>query len=964
MKYNFYKFLVHQVLLLVLPLIIFVSCTTANAKDEQLVMDENYSIGTLENGLTYYVYPTDVRPEQIMLQVTVKTGSLYETEEELGLSHFIEHLAFNSTEKYTRKEMEDLEKSLGISSSSHNNAYTSFSEINYLTEMQEPTMGRMDLLFDIMSQKTLHITFDPQEVEDERGVVLSEKQLRAANVYWDRYMFTNNTLFKDTMYPKRLPIGDEEIIKTVTPDTLRTLYEKWYRPSRMAVSVIGDVNPEEAVELIQKYFSDEEPSTPIPPTPKKISIHSKDLVKKGFYDSSQNTTTINVFYLEDYVIDDSVLILKKNLINGALYSYMSEMLEVYLQEKSFDSSILDISLYNTNRDYAYSIDAFSVDLSTESLDESIKEVQVFLSGFYQLLRTKEALLAIKEKMDERVKRASTMPPPEFYEISEYIVNHFIYGIPFIDVSASVKKYGEGIVESITHDDLNEMMDRLFKSDKNHFLLLYVGDSQKHLVDENYNIVGDIDLEHIFSLDKTDASFEFNLGSTDFTIDDLVEKPQEGNITNEEYIAEKGLYIWTLSNGNTVVFKETPIKSNKNTQIIIESKNIPTEYNFISKNQFLEDMSHYMYAYSTIKGKPLGAVLDKFTTDGSIHGGVVRVETNQKKYIEQSFQEVNLIFSQLQLTEESFQRVKYETEKNFEENVQDPQFYTLEKFWNYTRRNYKYYKERFDVNHLKNLTYKEVSDFTEAVLKSKDTMFFIVANESVDNIKPLVEKWIAPIPTKVSYPFHSEELLFPVDSVEETITRKDSEDVGYVIHASILKKDLDESIDARYGILNLVAREYMQNRVVERIREELGNSYFANVTPYVIFKPYPRMGLIVFFPTPKDAGKETLGELKKLLTSLVPVDEQELETAKKLVISDGKKSFFDRKMYIDIDLGMVQSYVVSGIEMYTQEEKDKFFTQIEAVTADEINKYITEIMSGAVISIITVPSTPNVAQESF
>jgi zinc protease len=203
--------------------------------------------GTLPNGLTYYVLPHGKPEKRAYLWLAVNAGSVQEDDDQRGLAHFVEHMAFNGTKRFPKQDIVGFLEKIGMKFGAHLNAYTTFDETVY--QLLVPTDDKAYLAkgLDILHDWATDVTFDPAEVEKERGVVLEEWRLGlgAQQRVLDK---TIQVLFKGSRYADRLTIGLPQTLKTAPRETLVRYYKDWYRPDLMAVIAVGDFADPAAVE--------------------------------------------------------------------------------------------------------------------------------------------------------------------------------------------------------------------------------------------------------------------------------------------------------------------------------------------------------------------------------------------------------------------------------------------------------------------------------------------------------------------------------------------------------------------------------------------------------------------------------------------------------------------------------------------------------------------------------------------
>ncbi|MFW6223878.1 MAG: M16 family metallopeptidase, partial [Spirochaetota bacterium] len=145
-----------------------------DAPQTLLPFDENIVYGRLANGLTYYIRENPEPQNRASLRLVVDAGSVLETDEQRGLAHFAEHMAFNGTEDFAGNEIISFLESLGMRFGPDLNAYTSFDETVYMLEVPTDDEEKMESGFHVLEQWASSISFDPEEVDAERGVILEE----------------------------------------------------------------------------------------------------------------------------------------------------------------------------------------------------------------------------------------------------------------------------------------------------------------------------------------------------------------------------------------------------------------------------------------------------------------------------------------------------------------------------------------------------------------------------------------------------------------------------------------------------------------------------------------------------------------------------------------------------------------------------------------------------------------------
>ena len=211
---------------LILALVALPVLSEGQWEEHQLPIDPNVSIGTFENGLTYYIRENGDPANRAYLRLVVNAGSILEDDDQLGLAHLVEHMAFNGTEKYAESEIVDYLESIGMRFGPEINAYTSFDETVYMLQVPSDEPEKLEMGFDILSQWAFHVSFDPDEVDKERGVIVEEWRTGlGAEDRLRQQQFP--VLFKGSRYADRLPIGDMDVIRSFPQEVIERYYADW-----------------------------------------------------------------------------------------------------------------------------------------------------------------------------------------------------------------------------------------------------------------------------------------------------------------------------------------------------------------------------------------------------------------------------------------------------------------------------------------------------------------------------------------------------------------------------------------------------------------------------------------------------------------------------------------------------------------------------------------------------------------
>ena len=223
----------------------------APALGEIMSVDDQVKVGKLANGLRYVIRRNEKPENRAELRLTVNVGSVLEEEDQQGLAHFAEHMAFNGTAHFAKQELIDYLESIGMQFGADLNAYTSFDETVYMLTVPTDGVEVMRTAFQIFEDWAYQVSFEEEEIDKERGVVVEEWRLgRGAQARMRDQQLP--VILKDSRYAERLPIGQKAVLDTFHHETLRDFYRTWYRPELMGFVAVGDFDPQWMEALVQE----------------------------------------------------------------------------------------------------------------------------------------------------------------------------------------------------------------------------------------------------------------------------------------------------------------------------------------------------------------------------------------------------------------------------------------------------------------------------------------------------------------------------------------------------------------------------------------------------------------------------------------------------------------------------------------------------------------------------------------
>ncbi len=362
---------------------------TALAQAQQMPkipVDKAVRIGKLPNGLTYYIRHNNWPEHVANFYIAQRVGSINENDDQRGLAHFLEHMAFNGSEHFKDNNLIEYTRSLGVEFGSDLNAYTSIDQTVYrVCNVPTKRQSSLDSCMLILKDWSNGLTLDPEEIDKERGVIHQEWQMRSTPGM--RMMERDlPKYYPGSKYAYRMPIGLMSIIDNFKPKFLRDYYQKWYRPDNQAIIVVGDIDVDHTEALIKKLWSGVKvPANaakvidePVPDNNEAIYIFDKD--------KEQPYSQVSIYMKHDVTPDslkDSYMYMLDSYAKTLICMMLNERLGEMTQKA--DCPFMGASVGYGNYVISKTKDAFSFN----AVAKDGKELDVLATGIRELNRARQ-----------------------------------------------------------------------------------------------------------------------------------------------------------------------------------------------------------------------------------------------------------------------------------------------------------------------------------------------------------------------------------------------------------------------------------------------------------------------------------------------------------------------------------------------------------------------------------------------
>ncbi len=356
--------------LLVVSVLFLLQVTNAQTDLSQMApIDPDIRIGKLENGLTYFIRKNKEPEKRASYYIIQNVGAILENDDQNGLAHFLEHMAFNGTKHFPNKGIINFLEKHGVAFGENINAYTGFDETVYnLSDVPVEEPGIVDSCLLVLNDWSHFLLLTDKEIDLERGVI-SEEWRTSKNASRRMIFEVIPVVLKGSKYAERDIIGDINIIKNFQYNTLRDYYHTWYRPDLQAIAVTGDINVDEVERKIKSIFTlIPEPANPLPRNPVEVPSHRETYFVVA-QDKEAPQTSVSVISLQKAVKpeDKNLAYIRENHVNSLMNSMINTRISELLQKPNppFVSGSISFGGY-----YARDYDAFSISAVARKNEEA------------------------------------------------------------------------------------------------------------------------------------------------------------------------------------------------------------------------------------------------------------------------------------------------------------------------------------------------------------------------------------------------------------------------------------------------------------------------------------------------------------------------------------------------------------------------------------------------------------------
>ena len=730
---------------IVLLLAVLAVMQVVEAREKELPVDPELRIGKLDNGMTYYIRHNEQPKGRADFWLVQGTGSLVEEDDERGIAHFIEHIAFQGTRNFPNIDMVDILQNNGVSYGRDINASTGFDDTRFqISNVPTERVALLDTVLLILRDLSCELNFDDRAIEEERGVVQEEWRMHADQMM-RLYENTLPILLSGSRYAYRIPIGDMFIIRHLTRAQLLSFYHRWYCPNRQAVVIVGDFDPDLMEQKVRQTMESipKRDSPSIDPKIGQVNDHAGITYAINTDPEASSTMTYLMFEHMPIPVEkrNTGVFLKHNIISFLVQNMLSARLDE--MTRTTGTPIDYVSVYDrrfliTRTREALNLVALTKEgRSLEALDSLITHAaRAIQYGFTEgeLQRARRNSQAV---YNDYLAEASNRKNKEYVE--EYI-DHYMNGgyIPGVEAESKM------LIDELSHitlDDVNDYLREVIGKDN---VSVLISGPQTIVGNSRYPTSRDV-ITHFNRIMSTPQSPYIDQVANDKL---LKQEPKPGSIISENYEPETGITTMTLRNGATVRLKPTTFKNN---EVLFNAFSLgghwaygdTADVNVRLMDQVVEECALGGHTINQLNrllsGRQLGLSFILNDANEQMSGGC------QSDDLETLLQLCYLYFTDVTLDEDAFQSIKTRARSQLSQASYNPKMIYSDSIGSTIYCGNPMYRtippEQIDL-----LDGERVLQlYRQRVANAGDYTFSIVGSFTVDEIRPLIKRYLASLP---------------------------------------------------------------------------------------------------------------------------------------------------------------------------------------------------------------------------
>ena len=899
--------------------------------------------GTLPNGLRYYILENSLPENRAHLALVVNAGSVLERDDERGLAHFVEHLAFNDTARFPKLELIEYLRSLGMRFGADANAYTSYDETVYHFDVPVETAGGVKQIpqraLAILDDWTYAVSFLPEDVQSESRVVLEEFRTRLGAMDRARKIFLP-ILFAGSAYASREPIGLQNIIENATSDQVRGFYNRWYTSDNMALVFVGDFDGKALETQLSSNFNMPAARQPVnrpryelpPPVNGNFQVEiitDPELTSSSFmiyYKQKQGAKRGTLAYyresIVDYLIDD--------------------MLSTRFGDMASDPQAAAADYWGGIWRWADNSRFYSMGTQpkTGNTEQALRELLLEKEAMRRYAFTESELERAKLRLISYMERQlSEKDRRDSRSFIRGFTNHFLYGEDMADI-----EWEENAVNTLLPTiGLREIA----QTAKNYFAandcIVFLLAPQA----EAENLPSTQRIRAIFT--ETHSAAITPRKDEAVTGELMYRYPPAGFVTAENIDAETGAHILTLSNGTRVILQQT---ANRNNEIVMYAMakggtaNAPQDAivsaNLLSEMINVSGLGPYSRTelVNKLAGKQVSA---SFWTSSYYRGFQGSSTTGDLKTL---FEMIHLFFMDPRLDERAVAAMIDQYRTMLAHQDEDPQSVFSRELSRIIYNNHLLFKP-LELEDMDKVSVEQARAFLNRCINPSDYTFIFTGNINIDEIRDLLAVYLSSIPNAPSMNMWIDQGISRPAEGRRTIYRgQDERCMVYISWFASGPAAFDEQKNQTAAVLS----EYLDILLTDEIRENLGGVYSVSAGASVSVIPSGEYRLSVFFQCNPARANELIATVQQRITEVArqPLNQDTFNKAKEALLMEHESS-------IQRNLHIAQSYANSSALYNTPLGRlNRRPDAIRAVRPEDVRSLCRDILVSGPVQVVLLP----------
>jgi zinc protease len=908
-----------------------------------LPVDPAVRMGTLDNGLTYYIRHNEEPKERCEFHIAQAVGASLEEDNQNGLAHFLEHMAFNGTEHFPGKLIINYFESIGVGFGGDINAYTSLDETVYrLSNVPTYREKILDSALLVLYDWSCAISLLEEEIDNERGVIREEWR-QGANANRRLWKELNAEKYPGTRYAIRDVIGDTAVINNFTYQALRNYYHKWYGPDLQTIVVVGDIDIDKMERKLKNLFSKiparanrgDRPTFPLGENKEPIIARATD--PEGQY-------TINFVEIKHPELPREFKLSQQGYTLLVINNLVSQMIGNRFQEMAMDPDASFVQGFGSFSN----INGVTDGMRMINVAKGGQEEQAYRDLLIETERIKRYGFTVTEFERAKADYASAMEKAynnrdnrKSQNLAEESYRHSIDAVPMPGMEWEYE-FSQQFLPMLTVDMINQIVKAQI-TDEN-VILAIQGPDKKGVSIPNE--------KQMLSIWKEVKASEIEAPKEEKIDRPLVEKEpaKPGTIKKETRDAKLGTTEWTLSNGVRVVFKPTKFKQD---EILFNAFSEGGMSKFET-----EDLISATFATDVIETNGLGtfSIID---LQKVLAGKNVSISPSINSYSEslRGSTTVNDFETLMQLTYLYFTAPRHD-DKAFSSMIGQYRTILANKdanpkaaFSDSVSAVTTSHNERtliIDVNTLDKVSQtRAIELFKERFAAPSDFTFVFVGNIDPQNstTREIILKWIGGMESKkVNEKFTDRNIRYPKGDVKNYFSRNMT--VNAATNRIMYTGDMAYNLknDLNMNVIGMI----LGTRYLESIREREGGSYGVGTRGYVNMKPVNTAVLLMQFDTDPEKQVRLMEIIHDEVAKIVkdgPLAE-DLAKAKENLIKDYKQDIEGNNYW----LNAINKYYVEGIDAV-----NPYVDTVNGITAETVQTTLKALVDqNNVIEIVMSP----------